>query len=76
MNIKIIYLMLRINETGDVAWYETCACKCRLYACICNNKQRWNNDKCGCKVDVIMDLFGILEYVNVNVMNHVTQDNI
>ena len=25
---------------------ETCKCKCRLDASVCNNKQRLNNDKC------------------------------
>ena len=28
------------------------------------------------KVDVIKDLFGILVYVDVDVINHVTKDNI
>ena len=23
-----------------------CKCKCRLYASVCNNKQRWKEDKC------------------------------
>ena len=26
--------------------YKTCKCKCRLDASVCNNKQRWNEDKC------------------------------
>ena len=32
-------------------WHETCKCKCRLDASVCNNKQRWNDDKyrCECK---------------------------
>ena len=30
----------------DVSWHETCACKCKLGASVCKNKQRWNNDKC------------------------------
>ena len=25
---------------------QTCKCKCRLDASVCNNKQRWNKDKC------------------------------
>ena len=41
----------RTNETRYVSWHEICKCKCRLDAGVCNNKQRWNNDKyrCGCK---------------------------
>ena len=23
-----------------------CKCKCRLDVSVCNNKQRWNDDKC------------------------------
>ena len=30
-------------ETG-MKWHETC--KCRLDESVCNNKERWNNDKC------------------------------
>ena len=35
----------RTNETRHIKWHETCKCKCRLDASVCNNKQRWNNDK-------------------------------
>ena len=27
---------------------KTCKCKCRLDASVCNNKQRWNENKCCC----------------------------
>ena len=33
----------------DIEWHETCKCKCRLDASVCNNKQRWNANKCRCK---------------------------
>ena len=35
----------------DTEWHETCKCKHRLHASVCNNKQRWNDDKrrCECK---------------------------
>ena len=49
MNIKVFNLISRINETRHVSWHETCKCKCKLHASVCNNKQRWNNDKCGCE---------------------------
>ena len=29
--------------------HETFKCKCRLHASVCNNKQRWNEDKCRCE---------------------------
>ena len=33
------------NETRHIKWHETCQCKCRLDASVCNNKQQRNNDK-------------------------------
>ena len=41
--------MSRANETRHIKWHKTCKCKCRLDASICNNKQRWNDDKCRCE---------------------------
>ena len=38
--------MSRTNETRHIKWYETCKCKCRLDAGVCNNKQGRNSDKC------------------------------
>ena len=45
MTIKVFKLMSRINKTRHVSWHETCECKCRLHASVCNDKQRCNNDK-------------------------------
>ena len=46
INVKVFNLMSRTNETRHKKWHETCKCKCRLDASVCNNKQRWNDDKC------------------------------
>ena len=46
ISVKICNLISRTNETRHIKWHETCECKCRLDASVCNNKQRWNNDKC------------------------------
>ena len=46
LNVKDFNLMPRTNETRHIEWYETCKCKCRLDEIVCNNKQRWNEDKC------------------------------
>ena len=46
LNVKVFNLMSRTNETRHIEWHETCKCECRLDAIVCNNKQRWNNDKC------------------------------
>ena len=47
--------MPRANETRHIKWYETCKCQCRLDAIICNNKQRWNKDKCRCECKELID---------------------
>ena len=47
--------MSRINETRYIKWHETCKCKCRLDASVCNNKQRWNDDKCWCECKELID---------------------
>ena len=49
LNVKVFNLMSRTNETRHIKWHETCKCKCRLDASVCNNKQRWNDDKCRCE---------------------------
>ena len=30
-------------------------CKCRLDASVCNNKQRWNENKCSCECKELID---------------------
>ena len=40
LNIKVFNLMSKTNGTRHIEWHETCACKCRLNASVCNNKQR------------------------------------
>ena len=47
--------MSRTNETRHREWYKTCKCKCRLDVSVCNNKQRWNEDKCRCKCKELID---------------------
>ena len=47
--------MSRTNETKNIKWHETCKCECRLDAIVCNNKQRWNNDKCRCECKELID---------------------
>ena len=48
LTVKVFNLMSRTNETRYIEWHETC--KRRLDASVCNNKQRWNNDKVGVNV--------------------------
>ena len=65
---------------------KTCKCRCRLDASICNNKRRWNDDKCKCECNELIDkgkdlmdlkdLTGILAVVSVNVINQAILENI
>ena len=55
LNIKVFNLISRTNETKHIEWHETCKCKCRLNASVCNNKQRWNEDKCLCECKELID---------------------
>ena len=41
LNVKVFNLMSRTNETRHTKWHETCKCKCRLDASVCNYKQRY-----------------------------------
>ena len=34
--------MSRTNETRHLEWHETCKCKYRLDASVCDNKKCWN----------------------------------
>ena len=47
--------MSRTNEARHIGWYERCKCKCRLDSSVCNNKQRWNDDKCRCECKELTD---------------------
>ena len=49
INVKIYNLMSFTNQIKYIEWHETCKFKCRLDASVCNNKHRWNKDKCRCE---------------------------
>ena len=55
LNVKVFNLMSRTNEIRHIKWHETCNCKCRLDASVCNNKQHWNKDKCCCGCKKLID---------------------
>ena len=55
LNIDLFNLMSRTIETKNIKWHETCKCECRLDAIVCNNKQRWNKNKCRCDCKELID---------------------
>ena len=55
LNVKVFNLMSKTNETRFIKLHEKCKCICRLDAIVCNNKQRWNKNKCRCECKVLID---------------------
>ena len=49
MNVKVFNLLPYSNQTKHIEWHEICKCKCRSNSSVCNNKQRWNEDKYRCE---------------------------
>ena len=48
VNMKVYNFLMRLNETRNVLWHESCKCVCRLNSSVYNNKQIWNSDTCRC----------------------------
>ena len=58
VNMKVYNFLMRLNETRNVLWHESCKCVCRLNSSVCNSKQIWNSDTCKC--DCNEDFAGIM----------------
>ena len=58
VNMKVYNFLMRLNETRNVLWHESCKCICRLNSSVCNSKQIWNSDTCSC--DCNEDFAGIM----------------
>ena len=48
LNVKVLNLVSGTNETRRIEWHEPCKCKCRF-------KQRWDDDKCMCEFEKLID---------------------
>ena len=48
VNMQVYIFLMRLNETRNVLWHESCKCVCKLNSSVCNNKQIWNDDTCRC----------------------------
>ena len=55
LNVEVFNLMSRTNETRFIKWHEKYKRKCRLDAIVCNNKERWNKNKCRCECKEVID---------------------
>ena len=58
VNMKVYNFLIRLNETRNALWHESCKCVCRLNSPVCNSKQSWNSDTCKC--DCNEDFAGIM----------------
>ena len=58
VNMKVYNFLMRLNETRNVLWLESCKCVCRLNSSVCNSKQVWNSDTCKSNCDE--DFAGIM----------------
>ena len=47
--------MSRTNETRHIKLHETCKCERKFGTDVCNNKERWNKDKCRCVCKELID---------------------
>ena len=46
VNMQVYNFLMRLNETRNVLWHESCKCVCKLSSSVCNNKQIWKDDTC------------------------------
>ena len=53
--VKVLNLMSRTNETRHIEWHESCKFECKFGANVCNNKRRWNKDKCRFECKELID---------------------
>ena len=60
INMQLYNFLMRLNETGNVLWHESCKCVCKLSSSVCNNKQIWNDDTC--RWDCNEDFAGKISY--------------
>ena len=47
--------MSRTNESRHIEWHETRKHECKFGANVCNNKKRWNKEKCRCECKELID---------------------
>ena len=60
VNMQVYNFLMKLNETRNVLWHESCKCVCKLNSSVCNNKQIWNDDTCRC--DCNEDFAGMINF--------------
>ena len=39
INMQVYNFLMRLNETRNVLWHESCKCVCKLNSSVCNNNK-------------------------------------
>ena len=58
VNMQVYNFLMKVKETRNVLWHESCKYICKLNSSVCNNKQIWNGDTCRCNCNE--DFAGII----------------
>ena len=67
VNMQVYNFLMRLNETRNVLWHESCKCVCKLNSSVCDNKQIWNDDTCRCNCNE--DFAGIINCAKGYMLN-------
>ena len=46
ISVKVFDLISEQNKLRNITFHESCKCGCLLDEKVCNNKQKWNKEKC------------------------------
>ena len=55
ISVKVIDLISGKDILKKITFHKSCKCDCLLDEKVCNNKQKWNKDKCRCECLGIKD---------------------
>ena len=55
ISVKSLDLISGKNVLRYISFHQSCKCGCLLDEKVCNNKQKWNKDKCRCECLEIKD---------------------
>ena len=49
ISVKVFDLIPQQNRFRNMTFHKSCKCNCLLDEKVCNNKQKWNREKCRCE---------------------------
>ena len=49
ISVKNFDLISKKSVLRNISFHQSCKCGCLLDEKVCNNKQKWNKDKCRCE---------------------------